>query len=290
MRDAADPDPACARREGPASMARDSVHATYRVQVLDRTVRILQVLADARSSLGPAEIAQQLSLHKSTIHRLLASLERHRYIRKQPASGKYGLGLKLFELGSRAVAGLDLRESAQPILEHLMAETGETAHLCVMDGGQMLSLAFAESRRTVRTPATVGRRSPLHCTAVGKAILAFLPERALLAVLREHPPRRYTSRTLSTRAALATELARIRTRGYAIDDEELEEGLRCVGAPVRNYTGAVVASLSIAGPAFRLSRPRLPVLADAVVDAAERLSVDLGHESAHKKTRARRAG
>jgi DNA-binding IclR family transcriptional regulator len=291
MRDAAAPvRPAGARTERFVSMARDAVHSpAYRVQVLDRTVGILQVLADARSSLGPAEIAQQLSLHKSTIHRLLASLERHGYIRRQPGNGKYGLGLKLFELGSRAVAGLDLREYAQPVLERLMMQTGETAHLCVMDGGQMISVAIAESRRTVRTPATVGRRSPLHCTAVGKAMLAFLPEPALLAVLKQHPLRKYTSRTLVTRAALVAELGRIRTRGYAIDDEEIEEGLRCVGAPVRNYSGAVVASLSIAGPAFRLSRSRIPQLAEAVVDAAERLSADLGHEVAQKRSRARRA-
>ena len=270
-------------------MARDAVHSPYRVQVLDRTAGILQVLADARSSLGPAQIAEQLSLHKSTIHRLLAALERHGYIRRQPGNGKYSLGLKLFELGSRAVAGLDLREPAQSILERLVSETGETAHLCVIDGGQMVSVAIAESSRTVRTPATVGRRSPLHCTAVGKAILAFLPERALRALLKQQPLRKFTSRTLVTRAALMAELARIRARGYAIDDEEIEEGLRCVGAPVRNYSGAVVASLSIAGPAFRLSRARLPLLAEAVTDAAERLSADLGYETAQKKARARRA-
>jgi len=271
-------------------MARDAVHSrNYHVQVLDRTVGILQVLADARSNLGPAEIAERLSLHKSTIHRLLTALERHGYIRKQAGNGKYGLGLKLFELGSRAVAGLDLRESAQPILERLVSETGETAHLCVMDGGHMISVAIAESRRTVRTPATVGRRSPLHCTAVGKAILAFLPERAVLALVKQHPLRKYTSRTLVSRAALGAELARIRGRGYAIDDEEVEDGLRCVGAPIRNYSGAVIASMSIAGPSFRLTRSRIPVLADAVVNAAERLSSDLGYETGQKKPRQRRA-
>lgn len=271
-------------------MATDAVHSPmYRVQVLDRTVAILQVLADARSTLGPAEIAEQLSLHKSTIHRLLAALERHGYIRKQAGNGKYALGLKLFELGSRAVAGLDLRESAQPILERLVIETGETAHLCVMGGGQLLSVAFAESSRTVRTPATVGRRSPLHCTAVGKAILAYLPERTVLALLKQQPLRKYTSRTLVTRAALLADLAKIRARGYAIDDEEIEEGLRCVGAPVRNYSGGVVASMSIAGPSFRLPRSRIPALAEAVVDAADRLSSTLGYEAALRRPRARRA-
>ena len=261
----------------------------YRVQVLDRTVAILQVLADARTNLGPAEIAEKLSLHKSTIHRLLTALERHDYIRRQPETGKYGLGLKLFELGHRAIARLDLRDYAPPILERLVAETGETAHLCVMDGGQMVSVSIAESPRTVRTPATVGRRSPMHCTAVGKVMLAFLPERSLLALLKQHPLRKHTGKTLATRAALAVELGRIKHRGYAIDDEEIEEGLRCVGAPVRNYSNDVIAAMSIAGPAFRISRARIPFLARAVVDAAERLSAELGYEPTPQRTRVGRA-
>jgi DNA-binding IclR family transcriptional regulator len=254
-----------------------SVAMLYRVQVLDRTVGILQALADAHTDLGPAEIAQRLALHKSTIHRLLASLERYGYIRRQPASGKYGLGLKLFELGSRAVARLNLHGYAQPILEQLVAETGETAHLAVMDRGQMVSVVIAESPRTVRTPATVGRRTPMHCTAVGKAMLASLPEPAVTALLEQHPLQAYTRKTLTTRAALSADLDRIRKRGYAVDDEEIEDGLRCVGAAVRNHSGNVIASLSIAGPAFRVGRARIAALGRVVVGAADRLSVNLGY-------------
>jgi DNA-binding IclR family transcriptional regulator len=260
----------------------------YRVQVLDRAVGILQAVADAPTDLGAAEVAQRLSLHKSTIHRLLASLERYGYIRRQPATGKYGLGLKLFELGSRAVARLNVHGYAQPLLDELVAVTGETAHLAVMDRGQMVSVVIAESPRTVRTPATVGRSTPMHCTAVGKAMLAALPEPAVAALLRNYPLKAYTPKTLTTRAALTADLDRIRKRRFAVDDEEIEEGLRCVGAAVRNHSGTAIAAISIAGPAFRLGRSRVPALARAVVATADRLAASLGYHADDGAVAARR--
>lgn len=263
-----------------------SSDSLYRVQVLDRAAAILQVLADARTELGPAEIAARLSLHKSTIHRLLAALERHGYIRKHDSGGRYGLGLKLFELGSRAVARLDLHECARPVLDRLVQDTGETAHVCVVDDGHMVSVVNAESPRTLRTPATVGRRTPAYCTAVGKVWLASLPRPAVDAVLERHPPRAHTPHTLVDRSALIEELRRVRSCGYAVDNEEIEEGLRCVGAPVRNHTGNVVAALSVAGPAFRIPRKRVPALANLVMDAAERLSDGLGYQTPRAGVRA----
>lgn len=258
----------------------------YRVQVLDRAAGILQALADAPSALAPGEIAQRLSLHKSTIHRLLAALEQLGYIRKHPADGRFSLGLKLFEFGSRAVATLNLHSYGQPLLDALVAETGETAHLCIMDDGHMVSVLIAESTRTVRTPATVGRRTPMHCTAVGKAMLAHVSDPIRDMVLAEYPRRARTRRTLVTRAAVMAELARVRARGYAVDDEEIEVGLRCIGAPVRNHSGLVIAAVSIAGPAFRLSRKRVPALARVVMTGAARLSADLGYRPALLRARA----
>lgn len=249
----------------------------YRVQVLDRTLRLLDVLAGADREMGLAELAGRLALHKSTIHRLLAVLERHRLIRKDPAQGKYGLGMKLFELGSRAVARLDLRDRAEPVLERLADETHETAHISVLDGAEMLSIANVEGRWTLRTPSTVGRRTPVHCTSAGKAVIAFLPDRALAALLSDLPLTQYTRHTLVTRAALRRELLQVRDRGFAIDNEEVEVGLRCVGAPIRNHRGRVVASMSIAGPVFRITEDRLPALILRVVTAAHDLSKDLGY-------------
>ena len=161
-------------------MTRSSLQrSTYRVQVLERAVDILQVLADDSRGLGAGEVAERLSLHKSTIHRLLRVLDHHRLIRRNSETGKYALGLRLFELGNRAVKGLRLRDQAQPHLEQLVRETGETAHICVLDGGDVVSIAYAEGPRSLRMPATVGRRTPAYRSAVGKAMLAFLDDDAM---------------------------------------------------------------------------------------------------------------
>ena len=250
---------------------------TYRVQVLERAVDILQVLSEDSRELAAGEMAERLSLHKSTIHRLLMVLDQHRLIRRNSETGKYALGLRLFELGTRAVRGLQLREQAQPFLDRLARETGETAHICVLDRGDMVSIAYAEGPRSLRMPATVGRRTPAYCSAVGKALLAFLPESALDDILSARPLRACTSKTLVTRPALLNDLRQTRTRGYSIDDEEIEKGLRCVGGAVWNYSGEVVAAISVAGPAFRITKGRVPAVARLVLAITRGLSTELGY-------------
>jgi len=255
----------------------------YQVQVLDRALGILDLLADENPELGPSEVSERTGLHKSTVHRLLQVLERHRLIEKKAQNGKYRLGLKLFELGSKAVRQLDLRECARPYLERLVLEIGETAHICVLDGDRMLSIANVESPRTLRTPSTVGRRTPLHCTSVGKALLAFLPGAEQVELIKKLELTAYTRHTLTKPARLKAELKLIHQRGYAMDDEEIEEGLRCIGAPVMDYSGRVVAAMSIAGPAFRLTEERIPAVARSVVKAANELSIELGYKEAQPK-------
>ncbi len=253
---------------------------TYRVQVLDRVFTILNALAENGSGLGLSELSAELRLHKSTVHRLLMTLECNLYVEKNPSSGKYRLGWKLFELGMQAVARRDLFQLAPPVVEWLMAATGETAHLGVLREGEVISVVNAESQQTVRTPSTVGRRTPAHCTSLGKAILAFLPRQQVLGFVRTHGLKSYTRNTITRFSLLDSELGRIRESGYAVDDEELEEGLRCIGAPVRDHTGRVVAAISIAGPAFRLGQDHLRALAASVMSAAERLSASLGYSHA----------
>jgi DNA-binding IclR family transcriptional regulator len=252
-----------------------AVRARYRVQVLDRSFRILDALAAASRALTPAELGGTLRLHKSTIHRLLVVLEHYRFIRRT-ADGKYGLGTKLIEMGSRAMEQLDLGEHATPFLRRLVEETGETAHISVLSGTEMMSIANVPGRWTLTTPSTVGRRTHIYCTSVGKALIAFLPEDSLEPLLGRLDFAVHTRRTIASSAALRIELARIRRRGYAVDNEEVEEGLRCIGAPVRDYTGEVVASISIAGPVFRVTRGRVFELSRAVMKAADDLSADLG--------------
>jgi IclR family KDG regulon transcriptional repressor len=149
-------------------------------------------------------------------------------------------------------------------------------HFCVFDQGEMVSLAYAEGPRSLRMPATVGRRTPAYCSAVGKAMLAFLPQSAVDHVV-DRPLRACTDKTLVTREALLANLRRVRLRGYAVDNEEIEKGLRCVGAPVWNYSGEVAAAVSVAGPAFRITRTRVPRIARAVMAMTRRLSAELGY-------------
>jgi DNA-binding IclR family transcriptional regulator len=256
-----------------------TVRARYRVQVLDRSFRILDALAAAPEALSPTELAGSLRLHKSTIHRLLVVLENQRFIRRT-ADGKYGLGTKLIEMGSRAMEQLDLGEHAVPFLRQLVEETGETAHVSVLSGTEMMSIANVPGRWTLTTPSTVGRRTQIYCTSVGKAFIAFLPEERLEPLLRRMEFRSHTRRTITSAPALRAELARIRRRRFAVDNEEVEEGLRCIGAPVRDYTGEVVASISIAGPIFRIQKGRVGNLSRAVIRAADGLSADLGYVKA----------
>jgi DNA-binding IclR family transcriptional regulator len=255
----------------------------YQVQVLDRALSILEILSSDGAEFAPAEVSEQLGLHKSTTHRLLAVLERHRLVWRNPQTGKYRLGLKLFELGSKAVAQLDLRERVRPYLERLVLKTGETAHLCILNDGEMLSLANVESPRTLRTPSTVGRRTPLHCTSVGKALLAFLPEGEAESLIKERELRAYTGKTITKLARLKSEWRLVRERGYAVDDEEIEDGMRCIGAPVRDYSGRVIAAISIAGAAFRLTDERIALVAREVVEAATQFSAELGYQETQQE-------
>ncbi len=248
----------------------------YQVQVLDRALAILDVLSAEGPDLSLGEISEKLELHKSTAHRLMMVLERHKFIERNSVSGRYRLGLKLFELGTKAVSQLDLRERARPFLERLVLETSETVHLCVLDDSEVGYLDKVEPTRSVRMATSVGRRNPMHCTAVGKAIMAYLPEAEVEAIIQRQGMKTMTPNTITNFLALKKELSAIRERGYSIDNEEIEEGVRCVGCVVRNFSGDPLAAISVSGPAFRVTQGKVAELAVPVMAAAHGLSSELG--------------
>jgi DNA-binding IclR family transcriptional regulator len=252
--------------------------SSYRIQVLDRALAALAALAESSSDCSLAELCPALGLHKSTAHRLMMVLEQHRLVVKNPDTGRYKLGLRLYELGSRAIDGLDLRGRARPYLDRLQDRFGETVFFCILDEGQVFYMEKVESQRSVRTACTVGSRAPAYCTAVGKAMLSELPEAEVNAIVRRSGLKAITSNTITTAAQLKAELKTIRSRGYAIDDEEKEEGLRCVGAPVRAHSRKLSAAMSISGPAFRMTKERVPEVAEALMQAASELSAELGYQ------------
>jgi len=260
----------------PHSKTTTSTRSPYQIQVLDRALAVLEILAREGPDLSLAEISEKLQLYKSTAHRLIMVLERYRLIEKNSVSGRYRLGLKLFELGTKAISQLDLRERAHPLLERVVLETGETVHLCIRDEAEVVYLDKVEPERSVRMACSVGRRNPAYATSVGKAMMAYLSDAEVETLVRKQGLKPLTRNTIVTLCELKTELARIRERGYAIDDEEIEEGVRCVGCVVRGHSGEPVAAISVSGPAFRVTKEKVEHLAKPVVAAAGALSASLG--------------
>ena len=249
----------------------------YRSQVLDRTFQIFDILADDRSGHGVTELAEKLNLHKSTAHRLIMVLESSRYVERDIDTGKYRLGSRILELGLSALSKLDVYEIARPHLRALMSETGETAHIGVLRDGEVVSIVNVESTQAIRTPSTIGTRHPAHSSSLGKVILAFSAPEEVDKFLAGRTLEAHTRNTITSSALFIHEIETVRRNGYALDDEEREEGLRCIGAPVRSSSGEVIASVSIAGPVFRLTRDRIDSVAAAVVRTSDAISAALGY-------------
>src|ERR1700749_1925674 len=236
-------------------------HGTYKVQALDRAFAVLDLLGESDTPLGLAQVASSLQLHKSTAHRFLMVLERHHMV-ERTSGGKFRLGLRLFDFGNKAIEQYDLRDRAQPHLRRLVAETEETAHLCILEQARVIYLDKIEPARSVRMITRIGASNPVHCTSVGKAILAFLPEDRAADILRRVRFERFTGRTILTLDALRAELDKTRRRGYAVDDEEFEEVLRCIAVPLLDAQRQPVAAVSVSGPSFRVTAQKLPSIAN----------------------------
>jgi len=248
-----------------------------------KTMRILELLSHERN-IGLAELTRRansngLRMDKSTVYRFLASLKDLDFVRQDDETEEYRLTLKLFELGMSVLDRLELWREAEPVLKDIAHVTGETVHLATLDGNQLVYLGKIESTKTLRVSmmSRVGQTAPTHCTGVGKTLLAHIPPRRLREVLTRERLLRYTDRTLTRRTDLARELASIRRKGYAIDNEEHENGVRCVAAPVRDNKGVVCAAMSVSVPTVRLPDHEIPRYTDVVVRAAEEISRRIGY-------------
>src|SRR5271154_6024802 len=203
----------------------------YQLHSLDRAVSVLEVLGQSDAPLSLAEICQRMNLHKSTAHRSLMVLERSALI-ERTQENRYRLGLKLYELGNRAVEQIDLRARVQPFFRRLASQVGETVHLSVLQKTSIVYLDKVEPNRRVCLSSKTGTSNPVYCTSMGKAMLAFQPEEVIKQIVAKIRFVRCTPKTLTSGEALLKALERIRRRGYAIDDEEIELGVRCIGAPI----------------------------------------------------------
>jgi DNA-binding IclR family transcriptional regulator len=245
------------------------------IRAVERAAAILKAFSPTAPSLGVTELARRLALHKSTVHRLLTTLEHEGFV-VQDAGGRYRLGLQLFELGSLVVNSMELQKIARGPLEEAHRACGETVHLAILDEGEVVYIDKIESTRQLRMHSLIGRRSPAHCTGLGKVLLAWLPAEALDQIIRRGL-RTYTSRTISSPGALRNHLALVRQRGYAIDDGEHEELIRCAAAPVFDHTGAVVAAVSIASVGVDVESARFKEYIGLVQSCSRSISQALGH-------------
>ena len=251
-----------------------------RLSSVANAIRLLKAFNDDEYELGVSSLAKRLGLAKSTVHRLASTLIKDDMLEQDKETGKYRLGLALFELGARVRRKMNVFNEAQFALKDLVEKTGETAHLTVLDHASVLFLYKFESRQAIRMKSVLGARVPAHCSADGKVLLAYQTNEMIesiavggLAAL--------TPKTIIDVGQLMADLVQVRARGYALDDEETEIGLRAIAAPIRDHTGEVVAAISVAGPIQRMTKKVVLSHAPKVVAAADAISARLGHSPRH---------
>ncbi|MBT8454728.1 MAG: IclR family transcriptional regulator [Rhodobacteraceae bacterium] len=244
------------------------------IQSLDRAMLILETLASEGGS-TLTELASRLDQSPATVYRVLTTLETRGIVELEAQSQSWHVGAGAFRIGSAFLRRTNLVERARPVMQALMEATGETANLGVVNGSNVLFVSQVETHETIRAFFPPGTQSPMHASGIGKALLAHFPEPRLNAIVSAGLEG-FTPRTLTNASALLSDLSAARRRGYAIDDEERNEGMRCVAAPVFDATGAAIAGISISGPVGRVTTQRTGEFGAHVRDAAIALSRLLG--------------
>ncbi len=251
--------------------------AEYIIQAVSHALDLLEQFHDDVDELGVTELSKRLKLHKNNVFRLLATLESRGYIEQNRATENYRLGLKSLELGQTFIKQMGLLRQAKPILDRLVKDCKETSYVAIFKEGFVVYLDVVETDLTVRVVSRVGSRLPAYCTAAGKIHLAFMSDEEVDAILPTREMKAYTPNTITDREVLKKELRQIAEQGFAIDNEELDPGVRCVAGPIRDYTRRIVGAVSVSGPSMRFPDERIEKeLIPLVAQAAEDLSARLG--------------
>lgn len=254
------------------------------VGVISKVLRILEALQGSSGGLGLKAICDRTGIHKSTAHRFLKHLERERYLLRTEA-GAYLIGPRLSQLSARGNQEATLQAVARPILWELWKSTQETVNLAVLDQKTALYVDVIESPHEFRLSSRVGTRRSVHVTALGKALVAFLPRETQETILDSIAFQAATPRTIGNLVQFRQELEKVRRQGYAVDDEEAVQGARCVSAPILNSGGEPIAAVSVSGPVTRVSPNLVNALAGAVTSAAGAISAAMGFAQCDLKTK-----
>ncbi len=263
--------PLCSQRTIKSDLAIPTVPA------LERATLILESLAKSKSGMTTSQLARSLELPKSSAHRILRTLERHNFLHLEKDSGRFRLGWQLFCLAQRAFNNVSLRDQAAPFLRQLKDKTGLTVHLAAFVQDEVIIVERIQPPTEISVATWVGKRVDLHCTALGKAILAYRPEDEIGRLIKTHGMLRHNGNTLGSLRKLKENLALIRELGYSFDDEEEEIGIRCIGASIFNSHADSVAAISIVGSTVRIGLDELPYLSEQVKRTARTISQQLGY-------------
>jgi DNA-binding IclR family transcriptional regulator len=249
---------------------------TPSVPALERGLAILELVAGSRTGLTFSQITRHLDFPKSSIHCLLLTFEREGYLSRSETTGRYFCGTKLVRISNTAMQGVMLRERAAPVLRGLMDRTELTVHMAIFEAGEATLIAKVQRVGTQKVATWVGKRIDVHCTSLGKCLVASMPEPELEHLVQEHGLLRHNENTIVSLSRLKQELAGIRQKGWAIDDEEEEIGYRCIGAPVLGKEGRAIAAVSISGTTEQIRNENYTALVQEVTRAAAELSEHLG--------------
>jgi DNA-binding IclR family transcriptional regulator len=245
------------------------------IQSVQRALDILRCFTKEDAELGVTHISKQLDLHKSTVSRLLSTLEQEGFVEKNPETEKYRLGLELVTLAGIVLEQIDLREVAAPYLSQLAELTQETVNIVVLSGNECMNIDGAASPRPIRYVGRIGRRTPCYCTAAGKVLLAYLSPEVQQQILPD-PLTRFTEKTIVEVGILAQNLTDIRQQGYAITHEEHQQDLSAVAAPIFDHTGQAIAAVTVSGPTYRIGPGEIEALVEPVLNIAREISTKLG--------------
>lgn len=256
---------------------------SYLINSVLRAAKVLECFSFENPTLTNSQLSKMLGLNKSTLTRLLYSLEEAGFLRRDKKTGEYSLTHRLFRIGSVYINQIGVRSEARPLLSELAALTRETVHLAVLNEFEVFYIDKVDGLQAVRMTSRIGNKSPAYCTGVGKAMLAYLSPQDLTLYFRSVRLERHTPNTITDPEELRLHLQRIRGQGYAIDDSEHEAEIKCVAAPLHDASGNVIASISVTGPAFRMTREKMETeLIACVVKTALSISARLGHMDAHR--------
>jgi len=249
----------------------------YLINSILRASNILKCFSGDKTHFKITELARQLGLDRSTTYRILLSLEKAGFVERDEKAGTYSLGLGAFEIGNAYLRQKDLIQVSKPVMADLAQKVQETVHLAVLSETEIVYVDKCDSPRSLGVMSKIGQRGPLHCTSLGKTLLAFQPEEEQLRIIQKIKMTAFTSRTITTKQGLIEELKIVKRQGYALDRREIEEDVECIGAPILNHLKNVIAALSISGPQRKIGTPKEKQVIQDVVSAAALISSKMGY-------------